>query len=479
MAVIKPLVIKSGKIEQLASPDQIGVIISSTDNILPRFDGTAGGLQSTGITVDDNNNIVLPTVAAGSATGILYKGSELFLHAYHGSNSAGYNFFAGRSVGNLTMNATSGAVPYEGSYNFGAGSDTLVALTTGYYNFGMGRSVLPLLTSGAANFAIGNFSLQKITTASNNCAIGNYAGEYITSSGNTFVGNNSGIGINATGAVSNNVAVGLNTLKIIRSGGSGGSNNIAIGKDACIALTTGGSNIVIGYLSDTSGATVSNQLNIGNAIYGVGMYGTGKIGINITPTNITALLHLAQGTATAGSAPLKLTEGTNLTTAEKGAVEFSNETLYFTANLRKQIALREYARVTTQFDKTNTTLGSITGLTANVAAGKTYTLKANLFVDASAGGGVKVAIGGTCTATALIAHIKILEDASAAYVTTSRVTALASTATAAGATAYYIQIEGTITVNAAGTLLLSFAQLTASGTSSVLVGSTFEVENII
>lgn len=36
------------------------------------------------------------------------------------------------------------------------------------------------------------------------------------------------------------------------------------------------------------------------------------------------------GTATAGTAPLKFTSGTLLTTPEPGAVEFSNNKLYFT-----------------------------------------------------------------------------------------------------------------------------------------------------
>jgi len=47
------------------------------------------------------------------------------------------------------------------------------------------------------------------------------------------------------------------------------------------------------------------------------------------------------GTATAGTAPLKFTSGTVLTTPEAGAVEFNSDTLYFTATTgptRKKIA---------------------------------------------------------------------------------------------------------------------------------------------
>lgn len=52
------------------------------------------------------------------------------------------------------------------------------------------------------------------------------------------------------------------------------------------------------------------------------------------------------GTATAGTAPLKFTSGTNLTTAEAGAMEFSTDTLYFTittGTVRKKVAIYDDA----------------------------------------------------------------------------------------------------------------------------------------
>ena len=44
----------------------------------------------------------------------------------------------------------------------------------------------------------------------------------------------------------------------------------------------------------------------------------------------TARLHIAAGTATAGTAPIKLTSGTLLTSPENGAFEFDGSFLYFT-----------------------------------------------------------------------------------------------------------------------------------------------------
>jgi hypothetical protein len=48
------------------------------------------------------------------------------------------------------------------------------------------------------------------------------------------------------------------------------------------------------------------------------------------------------GTATAGTAPIKLTSGTLMTAAEAGAIEFDNDSLYFTittGDTRKKVAL--------------------------------------------------------------------------------------------------------------------------------------------
>ena len=52
-----------------------------------------------------------------------------------------------------------------------------------------------------------------------------------------------------------------------------------------------------------------------------------RIGDATTPT---ATLHLKAGTATASTAPLKFTSGTNLTTAEAGAMEYNGTNLFFT-----------------------------------------------------------------------------------------------------------------------------------------------------
>ena len=126
-------------------------------------------------------------------------------------------------------------------------------------------------------------------------------------------------------------------------------------------------------------------------------------------------------------------------------------------------------RTTAQFDKTDTTLTNITGLSVNVTAGDTYQFCATLFTSQDGTGLGKVAIAGTATATAIIYARSERDDVPAS--------SLGSAILVAG-TAITIVVVGTITVNAGGTLTVQYAQQVALGTSSVLSGSTFIVNEI-
>ena len=131
--------------------------------------------------------------------------------------------------------------------------------------------------------------------------------------------------------------------------------------------------------------------------------------------------------------------------------------------------------VTSQFDKTNTTLANVTGLTFNVSAGVTYAFDAVLFLAANVTGGSKYAIAGTCTATSIAYNILLIDDTSNLNTITSLQSSLGGSAGQAGTTTGVAYISGTIKVNAAGTLTVQFAQNAANGTSSILIGSRFAV----
>lgn len=71
----------------------------------------------------------------------------------------------------------------------------------------------------------------------------------------------------------------------------------------------------------------------------------------------TALMHLAAGSATAGTSPLKLTSGTLLTTAEAGSIEFLTDKLYATITTgaaRKELVLADSGLTLTHIPYTTT-----------------------------------------------------------------------------------------------------------------------------
>lgn len=127
------------------------------------------------------------------------------------------------------------------------------------------------------------------------------------------------------------------------------------------------------------------------------------------------------------------------------------------------------ARVSSQFDKTNATLAGITGLSWTLSGSTSYNYHIVLILSCSAAGGAKVDLnGGTATATAI--NTTALRTDGSAYGTTNT-TSLSGTLVNGAAAFISLIIDGTITVNAGGTFIPQFAQNTASGTSSVLVGS--------
>lgn len=74
---------------------------------------------------------------------------------------------------------------------------------------------------------------------------------------------------------------------------------------------------------------------------------TNRVGIGVAAPS--ARLHLPAGTATASTAPLKFTSGTNLTTAEAGAFEYDGNSLFFTpkGTLRSGILMTDQTNFNT------------------------------------------------------------------------------------------------------------------------------------
>lgn len=91
----------------------------------------------------------------------------------------------------------------------------------------------------------------------------------------------------------------------------------------------------------------------------------GNIGIGVPAP--TASLHIKPGTASAGTAPLKLTDGPLLTTVEPGAIEYKDHTFYASTYLVRRSIMLAQDVVVTPVAVSNTTTET-TIYTSNMAA---------------------------------------------------------------------------------------------------------------
>lgn len=108
-----------------------------------------------------------------------------------------------------------------------------------------------------------------------------------------------------------------------------------------------------------------------------------------------------------------------------------------------------------------TTLANDSHLSVSLAAGTTYVFRIVYFATTVATSGIKLDLGGgDATATSLICNGRIIGNVTLATLATSVVSALNTTLgfTTIGDTAVRVELEGTITVNGAGTFIPRFAQ---------------------
>jgi len=186
------------------------------------------------------------------------------------------------SFGYQALQLGGNAYPTGGIENTAIGVGAMAATVGGNDNTAVGYGALNKNTA-SANVAVGGLALANTTTGQWNTAIGylaliaNITGAYNNAFGSSALHDNTtGIG---------NIAIGFNALL----NNTQGVNNIAIGYSAGNAATTGSKNILIGSNGNTANAITtsapgaSNELNVGNTLFGTfidSTLGVGRIGVN-------------------------------------------------------------------------------------------------------------------------------------------------------------------------------------------------------
>jgi hypothetical protein len=152
------------------------------------------------------------------------------------------------------------------SYNSAVGNQALGNNTTGGFNSALGAFALLNNTTGEKNSSVGMWSLNANTTGYQNSALG-----FQTLYSNTTGYFNAAIGVsalvnNTTGH--HNTALGTSAL----GANTTGYYNTAFGYKAGVGITSGTYNLILGANVDAPNTTGNQQLNIGNVLYGTGIY---------------------------------------------------------------------------------------------------------------------------------------------------------------------------------------------------------------
>ena len=171
------------------------------------------------------------------STGIIFKGTNRFIHDFKPTGVDGRNTFIGLNSGNFSMTSSN---PWEASNNTAIGYSSLSSLTT-----------------GAGNTAVGVFASHLNTTGNNNISFGYYS--LFTNTGGSF---NTAIGIRTlyNNSGSRNTALGYYTLRYNTSG----DRNTALGYYSGYTVTTGSNLTCLGNNAEPTSGSATNQVTLGN-----------------------------------------------------------------------------------------------------------------------------------------------------------------------------------------------------------------------
>ena len=176
------------------------------------------------------------------------------------------------------------------------------------------------------NFCYNNIGTDLVVSGADNLVYGNRTSTSESSNGFVVIQNGSAQGIFVDSASTTNYGLFVNVAgnrgMNVTTAGNAGGGALSVQKQGT------GNGFAVSIVNSGTGAA----LNINNASTGFAiLVNAGRTGLlQATPT---AYLHLGAGTVTASTAPLKFTSGTNLTSAEAGAVEFDGTRLYVTSSV--------------------------------------------------------------------------------------------------------------------------------------------------
>jgi hypothetical protein len=282
--------------------------------------------------------------------------------------------------------------------------------------------------------------------------------------------------IDMTGFTANINTGNLNAVGLVSAAGNISGANASV---------TG--NVQAGNLRTAGLITATGNITGGNLMIAVDAYIGNATGIP------TATLHLAPGAAAAAGAPLKFTAGTNLTTAEAGAMEYNGNALYFStaAGNRGVIPTPYFYRTGANRTLSNVTTGqSWLGVGVALQANTTYQFQGEFYITTTdvTSHVEQIGFGGTATlANIFYSVVRANSVLGLPNATTSSATqyfianTLANTTAAIAVAANSVYtLSGTVSTTAAGTFIPQWAAnaATTGNTATVVSGAYFSISPV-
>ena len=130
------------------------------------------------------------------------------------------------------------------------------------------------------------------------------------------------------------------------------------------AADPSGDELAISIVRQTGNTTIHKTLEVtGATTLSSTLAVTGNIAAGLS--SASAALHLKAGTSSASSAPLKFTSGTNMTTAEAGAMEFNGTNLFFSPSTTRY-TVNHGLTASQQLDFPNTSTNNVVDISISV-----------------------------------------------------------------------------------------------------------------
>lgn len=463
------------------------------------FNSNGGGTAATQLVINHTASSVNWWAFTGAATGnaisLIPQGSDTNIGiTLKTKGTGGYSFYTNTTALQFDILHTASAVNNFRVTGAAASGKPLLSVVGSDTNIG-----LELKVKGIATIAMGAYTMaqfESLTSTADIVQIGP-----ITAADSISIINKTMLKISPPGTTTNGSIIGTYGIQVANI--AIGDNGSAVNTYALYAagLTATGTTSVINtygiYLAGTSLVNGAQGLNGGGGIYltmptidATSSWGNTCNAITIYGPTITAggTMSGSRGLYIGNIGPSGVTNSDALFIEEQTGGTSIRAIQYYQSSSGRNFVVDKDAWMThsgflfaSQASQVNvansTTFATVGSLSVSVIASGRYAFRVVAPVTCGAAGGIKFAIGGTCTVTDITYTGWNYNGTTLNAVTTT--TTKGNAVAAATAVATHVIIEGWVRVNAAGTLLVQMAQNVSDGTnSSVLIGATFTLDRL-